>query len=61
MWAWRRGRGLAVALNLTGAETTVERLEGRIVLATTRARDGETVGGALTLGPWQGAIVELRR
>jgi alpha-glucosidase len=61
VWAWRRGKGLAVALNLTGAETTVERLEGRIVLATTRARDGETVGGALTLGPWQGAIVELRR
>jgi alpha-glucosidase len=60
-WAWRRGDGLAIALNLAGAETTVEGLEGRIVLATTRARDGEAVGGALTLGPWQGAVVELRR
>ena len=60
-WAWRRGDGLAIALNLAGAETTVEGLEGTIRLATVRARDGEAVGGALTLGPWQGAIVELRR
>jgi alpha-glucosidase len=61
VWAWRRGDGLAIALNLSGAETTVEGLEGTILLATTSARDGEVVGGALVLGPWQGLIVELGR
>ena len=60
-WAWRRGDGLAVALNLAGADAPVAGLEGRIVLATDRARDGEAVGGDLTLGPWQGVIVELSR
>jgi alpha-glucosidase len=60
-WAWRRGDAFAVALNLADAATTVEGLDGTILLGTTRARDGETVGGALTLGPWEGAIVELGR
>ena len=59
-WAWRRGEGLAIALNLADAETTVDGLEGAILLATVRARDGEPVHGALTLGPWEGAIVALR-
>ena len=60
VWAWRRGDGHAVALNLSGAEATVEGLEGTVAIATDRARDGEAVGGALTLAPWQGAVVKLR-
>jgi alpha-glucosidase len=59
-WAYRRGERHAVALNLSGAEVTVEGLEGTVVLATDRARDGEPVAGALALAPSQGAIVELR-
>jgi len=58
-WAWRRGDGHAVALNLSGSEVTVDGLRGRVAIATDRARDGEAVEGALTLGPWQGAVVEL--
>jgi len=57
-WAWRRGDGHAVALNLSGSEVAVEGVRGRIAIATERARDGEGVGGALALGPWQGAVVE---
>jgi len=58
-WAWRRGEGHAVALNLSGAEVTVPDLRGRVAIATERARDGEQVEGSLALGPWQGAVVAL--
>ena len=51
-------RAHAVALNLSDAEVTVEGLRGRVAIATDRARDGEAVDGALTLGAWQGAVVE---
>ena len=57
-WAWRRGEGHAVALNLSDTEVTVGGLAGRIVIATDRARDGEAVDGSLTLGAWQGAVIE---
>jgi alpha-glucosidase len=57
-WAWRRGEGHLVALNLSDAEVTVENVRGRVAVATDRARDGEAVEGALTLGPWQGAVVQ---
>ena len=56
-WAWRRGESHTVALNLSGAEVTVEDVRGRVAIATDRARDGEAVEGALTLPPWQGAVV----
>ena len=57
-WAWRRGEGHAVALNLSDTEVTVEGLSGRVVIATDRARDGEAVDGSLTLAAWQGAVIE---
>ena len=56
-WAWRRGEGHAVALNLSDSELTIEGLAGRVAIATDRARDGEAVDGSLTLGAWQGAVV----
>jgi alpha-glucosidase len=57
-WAWRRGERHVVALNLSDSEVTVEGVSGRVAIATDRARDGEAVDGALTLGAWQGAVVE---
>jgi alpha-glucosidase len=57
LWAYRRGDGVTVALNLSDAEGSLDGIHGRIALATDRARDGEAVGGALTLGPWSGAVV----
>ena len=60
VWAYRRGEGHVVVLNLSAAEATVEGVEGTIALATDRARDGEAVPGALTLAPSQGAVVKRR-
>ena len=59
-WAFRRGDAFAVALNLTDGECTIEDVTGTLVIATDRARDGEPVDGALRLGPWHGAVVQLR-
>ncbi len=59
-WAWRRGDGFAVALNLSGAEVSVDGVGGRIAVGTDRGRDGEAVAGAVALGPYEGVVVELR-
>ncbi|MDX6447547.1 MAG: alpha-glucosidase [Gaiellaceae bacterium] len=56
-WAWRRGRGTIVALNLSDSAETVEGVQGAISIATSRERDGERVGGRLRLEPWSGAVV----
>jgi alpha-glucosidase len=58
-WAYRRGERYAVAVNLSGAEVTVRGLEGRVAIATDRARDGAAVDGELRLAPWEGVVVEL--
>ena len=59
VWAWSRGDGAAVALNLSDAEARVERVDGVIRVGTDRARDGERVDRVLELRPWEGAV--LRR
>jgi len=56
VWAWRRGRGTTVAINLSGDPRRIPGISGTILIGTMGARDGERVGGALTLGPWEGAI-----
>jgi alpha-glucosidase len=56
-WAWQRGRGTIVALNLSDSAETVEGVQGAISIATSRERDGERVGGRLRLEPWSGAVV----
>jgi len=55
-WAWQRGRGTTIALNLSDASLRVAAVGGTIVISTTRSREGERVDGGLTLGPWEGAI-----
>jgi len=56
-WAWQRGDGFQVALNLSDAGVTVDGLAGRVVIGTDRARGGEEVAGALALGPWDAVVV----
>jgi alpha-glucosidase len=56
-WAWRRGDGVVAAVNLSDADVTVEGIEGTVLVATSRARDGEAVTGSLRLGAWSGAVV----
>ena len=58
VWAWRRGREFAVAVNLSRRRRWVP-LEGVIVLATCREREGES--GPLELAPSEGAVVHLER
>jgi alpha-glucosidase len=56
-WSWRRGSTTTVAVNLSDARVTVPVDSGTIAIGTDRSRDGETVDGDLSLGPWQGAVL----
>jgi alpha-glucosidase len=56
VWAWQRGGGTTIALNLSGASVRIPAIAGTIIIGTTRSRDGERVDGGLALGPWEGAI-----
>jgi alpha-glucosidase len=56
-WAFRRGDGIVVALNLADGEARVEGVRGAIAVGTRRERDGEAVEGTLALGPWEGAVL----
>jgi len=58
-WAWKRGSGTAVAVNLGAGPVSVERLSGRVLVGTDRARDGSAVDGAVELAPGEGVVVEL--
>jgi alpha-glucosidase len=56
-WAYRRGEGTVVALNLSGRPVLVAGVAGRVAIATDRARDGEAVSEEVELGPWEGLVV----
>jgi alpha-glucosidase len=58
-WAFRRGDGFVVALNLSDREQVIENVTGAVAIATDRSLDGQPVDGSLRLGPWQGAVVKL--
>jgi len=58
-WMWRRGEGVVVAVNLSGAAATVHTGAGTIAIGTDRSRDGERVEGELSLGPWEGAVMRV--
>jgi alpha-glucosidase len=60
VWAWRRGEGIVVAVNLSGEAASLPLGPATIEIGTDRARDGETVEGDLGLGPWEGAVLLLR-
>ena len=59
VWAWRRGAGTLVALNLSGEATEMPAPAGTILVGTDRTRDGEAAEATLRLGPWEGAVVGL--
>jgi alpha-glucosidase len=52
VWAWRRGNGTAVAVNLSDEPAQLEL--GGAVLLSTSGRDDPA-----TLGPWEGAILDV--
>jgi alpha-glucosidase len=57
VWAWRRGEGAAVAVNLSERPRLVRGLTGTVRLDTGLARAGETASGSLRLGAWEGAVL----
>ena len=56
-WAWRRGEGAVVAVNLGSRPVRVPGIDGSIALSTNRGREGVAVSGQLGLAPAEGAIV----
>ncbi len=56
-WAWRRGDGTVVAINLGDSTSEIEGIDGSIALATRREREGETVERTLRLEPAEGVII----
>ena len=57
LWAWRRGAGVIVAVNLGREPASLQAVTGTVVLCTDRARDGEPVTGPLTLSSNSAAVV----
>jgi alpha-glucosidase len=56
-WAYARGTGTVVLLNLSDAAVVFEGVRGRVVVATDAGLDGSAVAGQLSVGPWSGAVV----
>ena len=59
VWAFRRGGGAFVALNLGSEPATIDGAGGTIVIGTDRSRDGEALTGTLELGARK-AVVTAR-
>jgi alpha-glucosidase len=57
VWAWRRGEGCAVAVNLGADAALLDDLVGRVELATGRDRAGEPFDGRLAAG--EGVVLTL--
>ena len=53
-WAYRRGDGFAVAVNLSDDAVTVGGLEGRVAIATRPRARRRARRAAIELGPWEG-------
>ena len=56
-WAWARGEGVAVALNLGADAVELEGVEGTVELATDRGLEGRRVEGSFRLEPARGLVV----
>ncbi len=60
-WAWRRGERTVVAANPSDRPAEVPLAPGEVLIGTRRERDGELVGGATRLDPWEALVVAERR
>jgi glycosidase len=56
-WAYARGDGARVLLNMSGKTVTFADVAGTVIVSTSAALEGSTVEGALQLSPWSGAVV----
>ena len=60
-WAYRRGDGTIVALNLSDAPVTVDGVMGTVLVGTDRDRHGGTCEGRVDLAAWEGVVVHVSR
>jgi alpha-glucosidase len=58
VWAWRRGHGTLVALNLSDRRAGLGDVSGSVLVSTSRGREGDSVSGRLELGPWEGVVAD---
>jgi alpha-glucosidase len=58
VWAWRRGEGTLVVVNLSDEPAELDVADARILLGTEPTRVGEKLVGSLGLGPWEAVIAE---
>jgi len=56
-WAYARGDGAVVLLNMGSDQAAFEGVTGTVAVSTEHALEGSSVEGALTLPPWGGAVV----
>ena len=56
-WAYARGEGTAVLLNMSDVPASFDDVRGTVTVATEHTLEGSSIEGALTLGPWSGAVV----
>jgi len=59
VWAWRRGDGVAVALNMSDRVVDLDGTAGRVCISTHRAGDGRAFDDRLTLRGWEGVVAEI--
>jgi alpha-glucosidase len=57
VWAWHRGTGTVVAVNLSDGSGSVPGVAGTVLVGTDRSRVGATVSGALDLGAWEAVVL----
>ncbi len=57
-WAWSRGEGWLVLINMGPGAATLDGITGHVRLGTDRSRDGEPVEGTLTVAAWEAVVVE---
>ncbi len=56
-WAYARGDGTTVLLNMSGADATFDGVSGTVTVSTEQGLEGSGIEGALTLPAWSGAVV----
>ena len=59
-WVWRRGERTVVAVNHSDRPVEVVLGPGEVLIGTRRERDGELVGGATRLDPWEALVTAER-
>ncbi len=56
-WAYARGEGTSVLLNLSDGPATFDGVRGTVTVATGHELEGSSIEGGLTLAAWSGAVV----